>query len=150
MRRPNLWSDERGSAALEFITTGLILLVPLVYVILSLAQLQAGAFAAEGAARQAARVYVRSEAPADAEANARRAVEFALADYGVDQGAATMDVSCSPNPSDCLARRSYVTVTITVAIGLPLLPPVLTVDAPLTVPVTSTATQQVSRFRADG
>ena len=28
------WTDDRGSASLEFITTGLILLVPLVFLIL--------------------------------------------------------------------------------------------------------------------
>ena len=47
--------DETGTAALEFITVGLILLVPLVYLVLALASLQAGTFAVEGAARQAAR-----------------------------------------------------------------------------------------------
>ncbi|HSP76545.1 MAG TPA: hypothetical protein VLO31_10065, partial [Cryobacterium sp.] len=59
-RRWRAWADraERGSASLEFITAGLILLVPLVYLVLAMAALQGGALAVEGAARQAARVYV--------------------------------------------------------------------------------------------
>ena len=48
--------DETGSAAIEFVTAGLILLVPIVYLVVALAAIQAGAFAAEAAARQAARL----------------------------------------------------------------------------------------------
>ena len=141
-----LRSDERGSAALEFITTGVILLVPLVYLILTMAQVQAGALAAEGAARQAARVYVQSATPEDAVANAERTITFALADYGIDPAAAHVDVACRPVASDCLTRRGFVTVTIEIVVPLPLAPAVLTVNAPLAVPLRATATQQVSRF----
>jgi Flp pilus assembly protein TadG len=141
-----LRTDERGSAALEFITAGMILLVPLVYLILALAQLQAGALAVEGAARQAARVYVQSATPESAADDAERAIQFALADYGVDVAATRVAVSCRPVASDCLTRRGYVTVSIEIAVPLPLAPVALTVDAPLSLPVRATATQQVSRF----
>jgi len=141
-----LRTDERGSAALEFITTGVILLVPLVYLILTMAQVQAGALAAEGAARQAARVYVQAGTPEMAVKNAERTIAFALADYGVDPAAAQVDVSCRPVASDCLTRRGFVTVTIEIAVPLPLAPAVLSVNAPLSVPLRATATQQVSRF----
>jgi hypothetical protein len=39
-----------------------------------------------------------------------------------------------------------VTVTVAVEVALPLVPPGLSVDVPLTVPLEATATQQVSRF----
>jgi len=141
-----LRTDERGSAALEFITTGVILLVPLVYLILTMAQVQAGALAAEGAARQAARVYVQSATPEDAVANAERTITFALADYGIDSASAEVDVACRPVASDCLTRRGFVTVTIEIEVPLPLAPAALSVSAPLSVPLRATATQQVSRF----
>src|ERR687898_866630 len=68
MRRSSISSD-RGSASLEFLTVGIILLVPLVYLVLALAAIQAGALGVEGAARQAARVAViaadRGERDAD-------------------------------------------------------------------------------------
>ena len=76
-RRATLRRDE-GSASLEFITAGLILLLPMVYLILTLSQIQGGSFAVEGAARQAARVFVQAETPDAGEAAARRAVDFAL------------------------------------------------------------------------
>ncbi|MGV8969429.1 MAG: hypothetical protein ACOH1J_03165, partial [Microbacteriaceae bacterium] len=137
---------EEGSASLEFITAGLILLLPLVYLILTVAAIQAGSLAVEGASRQAARVFVQSETAADARASAQRALEFALADYGIDADQATISISCTPRPADCLTRRGFVTVVIMARVPLPLVPSALTIDAPLNVPLSSTATQQVSRF----
>lgn len=138
--------EDEGSASLEFITAGMLLLVPLVYLVLVMSSLQAGAFAVEGAARQAARVYVQSATVAEANAAAARAVEFALADYGLPSTAVSVSVSCQPNPSSCLQRRGYVTVVVSTTVPLPLVPAVLDVETPLAVTLQSTATQQVSRF----
>ena len=77
---------------------------------------------------------------------AARAVEFALADYGLETDQVTVSVSCRPSPSQCLQRRGFVTVVVTTTVALPLVPPVLDLDVPLSVPISSTATQQVSRF----
>jgi hypothetical protein len=139
-----LSTDETGSASLEFITAGLLLLLPVVYLVLTLAAVQAGAFAAEGAARQAARVYVQGSTSAEADAAAARAIEFALADYGLDAADVTVAVSCTESP--CLTRRGFVTITVSTTVALPLVPPFLSLDTPPSIPVTSTATQQVSRF----
>ena len=144
--RPSRFSTDDGSASLEFITAGLVLLLPIVYLVLTMSSIQAGAFAVEGAARQAARVYVQAPSVAQANAAASRAVEFALADYGLDTDAVTVSVSCRPSPSQCLQRRGFVTVVVSTTVVLPLVPPVLDLDVPLSVPISSTATQQVSRF----
>lgn len=146
MRRSRLSTDETGSAALEFVTAGLILLVPMVYLVLVMAAIQAGALAVEGAARQAARVFVQSETGQDGTAAAKRAIDFALTDYGLEPGSATITITCAPVPSHCLTRRGFVTIGVAVKVPLPFAPPALTVDAPLAVPLTATATQQVSRF----
>ena len=89
-------SAEDGTATLEFIAAGLILLVPLVYLVLAMAAIQGGAFAVEGAARQAARVYVQAGNERSAVSDADRAVEFALADYGLHREDAAVSISCSP------------------------------------------------------
>ncbi|TBN57239.1 hypothetical protein EYE40_07410 [Glaciihabitans arcticus] len=147
MRRSRLWdSDETGSSSLEFVTTGMILLVPLVYLVLTVSAIQAGALAIEGAARQAARVYVQAPTTAEAKADATRAIEFGLADYGIDARKAKVAISCAPKPRDCLTRRGFVTVSIAVAVPLPLVPPSLSLDLPFAVQLESSATQQVSRF----
>jgi len=135
-----------GTASLEFVTAGMILLLPMVYLVLTMAALQAGSLAVEGAARHAARLYVQAPDTRDAEAEAERAIRFALADYGLDPSEASVGISCSPRPADCLRRRAIVTITVEVSVGLPLVPSALTIGGPLTVPLRSTATEQVSRF----
>ena len=138
--------DEAGSASLEFITVGMLLLVPIVYLVLALSALENASFGVEGAARQATRVFVQSASDGDAEAAARTAIEVTLADYGLDAAHAHVEVSCRPNPSRCLTRRGFVTVSITTTVPLPLVPPVLQLHLPAGIPVQSVATEQVSRF----
>ena len=143
-----LLRNDRGSASLEFVTVGMILLLPLVYLVLTMASIQAGALAAEGAARQAARVFVQGRDAASAGSAATTAVAFALADHGFALDAADVAVSCSANP--CLTRRGFVTVTVDMSVPLPLVPPVLGGAFPVAVPIHATATQQVSRFWGAG
>lgn len=144
-RRAHFLRDDTGTAALEFITVGLILLVPLVYLVLALAALQAGTLAVEGAARQAARVYVQAPNAEQAAARAARAVEFGLADYGVDASSASISVRCADAPT-CPTRNATVTVTVRANIPLPLVPDVLDLSSSASVPVESSAAQRVSRF----
>ena len=151
MRRWRRWASDRareesGSASLEFVSAGLILLLPLVYLVLTMAAIQGAALATEGAARQAVRVFVQAQTSAQAERQAQRAVEFALADYGLSGSDARVVVRCAPHPNDCLTRRGRVTVTVAASVPLPLIPPALTVHVPLAVPLEGSATGQVSRF----
>ncbi|MFT4284542.1 MAG: hypothetical protein QM598_06885 [Protaetiibacter sp.] len=159
MRHARRWTDavrrrlvrtggDDGSASLEFITVGVLLLVPLVYLVLVVSSLQAGSLGVEGAARQASRVFVQAETEAEARAAAERAIRVTLADYGVDASEAEVAISCRPDPGDCLARRGFVTVELMTVVPLPFAPPALGLDVALAVPVRATATEQVSRFRA--
>lgn len=142
--------DDSGSASLEFITVGVLLLVPTVYLVLALSALESASFGVEGAARQAARVFVQSASEGAAESAARTAIQVTLADYGLDAQNARVAISCRPNPADCLTRRGFVTVTITTTVPLPLMPPVLQLHLPAGIPVQSVATEQVSRFWGAG
>lgn len=151
-RASERWSTLRGdagSASLEFISVGLILLVPLVYLVLAMSVLQGGAFAVEGAARQAARVYVQAPSAAEAEARVERAVLVGLADYGIDVASAEVSISCAGG-GECLSRRSVVTVTVRVPVALPFVPGVLTQSNGGSIPLEASATQTVSRFWHEG
>jgi hypothetical protein len=139
--------EDQGSSSLEFITVGMIMLIPLVYLVLTMSAIQGGALATEGAARQAARVFVQAESISEAEGSAERAIEFALNNYGIDPTDASVEILCTPDPADCLTRHGYVTVNIAVVIDLPLAPPVLSGNFPVQIPLDATATQQVSQFR---
>lgn len=135
---------ESGSAPIEFLTVGVLLLVPLVYLVLTLGALQAASFAAEGVARQAARVYVL--APTDAEGRSRMTASVAtgLADWHLPASALQLGMTCSP--ADCRTPRGTVTVTARLAVALPLLPPALHVGEPGSIAITAHAAQRVSVF----
>ena len=137
-------SPERGSASLEFLTVGIVLLVPLVYLVLALAAIQAGALGVEGAARQAARVAVTAADQSGSDAAVDRAVRVALADYGIDAAAASVAVTC--DGSDCLEPGTRVSVSVFARVELPLVPDFLALTAVGSVPVEASATQTVSRF----
>ena len=146
MRRWRLCTNDDGNASLEFITTGMILLLPLVYLVLVMAAVQGGVLAVEGAARQAVRVFVQASTAQEAQSRAQRAIQFGLKDYGLDAQDATVTVSCSPTPSHCLHRLGEVTITVAVSVHLPLVPSAISTHIPLSVPLTATATERVSRF----
>jgi hypothetical protein len=145
----NLLLADDGSASLEFITAGVLLLVPLVYLVSALSVLQGAGFAAEGAARQAARVFVRSETTEQGAAAAQQAAAIAFSDFGITDGVSPLEYSCDPNPDACLTRAGHVTVTIRVAVPLPLLPAFLGNENSAAVPFVATATQTVSRFHPE-
>jgi hypothetical protein len=147
-RKLRLSADDTGSAALEFITAGMILLVPLVYLVVALSAMQGGAFAVEGAARQAARVYVQAPDEAAAYSGALRAVRVGLEDYSIPGDTAAMTIDCGAG--GCLARRSTVSVTVRIRVPLPLVPDLLSLRKAASIPMEAVATQTVSRFRRAG
>ncbi|KQM83134.1 hypothetical protein [Agromyces sp. Leaf222] len=139
-----LVGDERGSASLEFLTVGLLLLVPIVYLVLSVSAIQAGAFAVEGAARHAARLAADGAGSPGAAADVERAVRITLEDFGIDPGSASVSLSCET--ADCNAPGERIDVVVSARVGLPLVPDVLDLGSIGSVPVESAATQTISRF----
>jgi hypothetical protein len=137
--------DERGSASLEFITAGLLLLVPLVYLVLTLAQLQAATLAAEGAVRQAVRVFVTAPTISQARGQAAAAIDDALTDLHLSPSQAKTAVTCTPQPRDCLAAQSWVTTRTTIALPLPLIPSMFGLDKYAHISISAEATERVAR-----
>ncbi len=137
-------SPEQGSAVVEFIFLSTLLMVPLVYFIITVGQVQGGSFAVVGAADQAAKVYVAQPDAASGRAAAEQAVLLALADYGQRADNASIDTRCEP--ADCLAPGSAVTVTVRLTVPLPFVPfsDSLHLNASQ---LSASATQLVGRFR---
>lgn len=135
---------ERGSAVVEFNFLALLLMVPLVYFIITMSQIQGGSFAVVGAADQAAKVYVAQPDQASAGVAAERAVAIALADFGYPTEGARVATSCQP--ADCQAAGSAVTVTVSLSVPLPFVPfnQGLELSA---AEVNASSTQLVGRFR---
>lgn len=118
---------EGGTALVEVVWLAVLLLVPLVYVVLAVFEVQRAAFAATAASRAAARAYVLAPSVAEAEQRARAAVDVALADQDVDPAATRLAITCT---GECLSPGSAVHVLVRGQVALPLLPPVLGDQAP--------------------
>ncbi|WP_258726470.1 pilus assembly protein [Cellulomonas sp. NS3] len=139
---------EEGSAVVEFLALTLVLLLPVLYLVLVLGRVQAATFAAEGAAREAARSYVRADDALLGQQRALASVGLALRDQGFDEvdPAAALSLSCSSRP--CLAPGSDVATSVTVDVALPFVPPLVQSVVPLSVPVVGHHVAAVDTFRA--
>ncbi len=136
---------DRGSAVVEFITVGVLMLVPVVYLVVAVAAVQAAAFATESAAREAARIVVTADDEEQAGERVVSAVGWALRDQGVDADPGeAVSIACAAAP--CLTPGADVTVTVAVEVPLPGLPLGLSDAVPLTVPVRASHTQVVDEF----
>jgi Flp pilus assembly protein TadG len=145
-----LAGDERGSAALEFITVGLLMLVPLVYLVVAAGAVQNHALGAEAAARFTARAIAQSEGDGAAAGAADATLAAISAEYGMDRGRTAVRIECVPAGDGCPAAGSTVLVTVRSEVSLPLVPPILGLDRIATVPVEATSGQKVSRFWSAG
>lgn len=138
---------ERGSAVVEFVTLGVLLLIPVIYFVLVMGRLQAAAFAVEAASRGGARVLAAAETEEEGAARADTVVDLALADQGFDDPedpSATVSVTCETEP--CLTPESTVTVVVEVEVVLPGVPAFLDGVIPARVPVRADAVAVVDRY----
>jgi hypothetical protein len=116
--------SEAGSAIVELTWLGLLMLIPLVYVVISIVTVQRSAYGATEAARAAGRAFVLAPDVATASRRAYTAAEVAMADQGVTLRGDEMVVHCSPTPQSCLQPGSTVRVEIHLDVRLPLVPSV--------------------------
>ncbi len=135
-----------GSAVVEIVWLGLLLLVPLLWIVLSVFEVQRGAFAVTTAARSAARAYALADSDAAGREQARAAIRQALVDQGGDDRDFRFTVSCD---GGCHDAGSVVTVRVWHGVDLPLLPGLLGGDAP-SFRLDSTHTVPVGQFRDTG
>lgn len=140
-------APDAGSAVVEFLGVALLLLVPLVYLIVTLGQVQGAIFAAEGAAREAGRLVVSAETFDQGTARARAAVELAFADQGVPvDGAGALRLACSADP--CLTPGERIVVEVRAVVALPGVPDVVSGAVGAQVPVAAEYVAVVDEFRA--
>ncbi|KQZ84549.1 TadE family protein [Microbacterium sp. Root166] len=137
---------ERGSAALEFIVVGLLMLVPLIYLVVTLGLIQGQSLGAEAGARHIARAVATAVDEADAEERADLVLDSVVREYGLDPDAVGLVLECRPAGATCPSAGATLVVTLRTAIALPLVPPVLGLDRLASVPVEASAAQKVSRF----
>ncbi len=146
-----------GGAIVEFLGMTLLFLVPLVYLILALARIQAGTYAAEAAADAASRAAVvggvtaldeGASVPAAIAASARRAdaiVAITLDDFAFDSRTdARLALSCTSTP--CFAPGSDIRAEVEVKVAFPGMPSFIRSWLPLSVTVTAESASPIDGF----
>lgn len=135
--------QEQGGAIVEFIFLGVLILVPLIYLVMVAGRIQAGSYAVTFAAREGGRAFVTSPSEGAAGARAQAAARLAFDDQGFAGG--TIDIACSDSP--CLSPSAELRVTAEVRVPLPLVPAFVADAVPLSVPVSTSYVATVERFK---
>ncbi|WP_234988198.1 pilus assembly protein [Demequina sp. NBRC 110056] len=140
--------DDAGGALVEFLGVTVLLLVPLVYAAIAIAQIQAATYAAEGssaaAARGAALAIIEeldggasdAEAVATARARAAAVVELAADDFDV---AGARDVLVRCGAAGCTGEDGEVLVDVVFSVPLPGMPSFMSGVIPLEVEVSASS-----------
>lgn len=137
---------DQGSAVVEFLGVTLLLLVPLIYLILTVNRIQGAMFAAESAARETGRIVAQAESREVAFARSIFAAELIFADQGIELDASkAINVICE-DPL-CVEPGSQIHVELETAVRLPLVPEALGRVTPLEVPISSQYVASVPEFR---
>ncbi|MDX6285720.1 MAG: hypothetical protein QOG53_1205 [Frankiales bacterium] len=122
MTRLRSWRPrgDDGNAMIEFAYLGVLLLVPLVYVLLTALQVQRSAYAVTAATREAGRVFVAHGANEAAYDDAFAAARIAMRDQGLDLEPGQLVITCQF--SNCATAGATVHVRIDRSVPLPLVP----------------------------
>lgn len=134
---------DEGSAMVEFTYLAVLLMVPLVYILITVFQVQRAAFGTTEAARQAGRAFTRADTVGQAEERARAASDLAMADQGVSPG--QLRLTCV---GGCLLPGSRVVVTVTTFVKIPLLGRVFGDRDRGAIRVEASHTEYVDRFKS--
>lgn len=137
-------SPEAGSAVVEFVVVGVLLTMPVFYLMIALARLQAGAYAVTAAAREAGRTFVTASTSGQAAARARAAARMAYEDEGFgDSGGVVL--TCGQDP--CLKRGGRVEAVADLTVRLPLVPDFVASVVPSSIHLSSRHVATVDRFK---
>ena len=142
--RLRLGGADSGRAIVEFVFLGVLMLVPLVYLVLTLATVQAAAYSATTAAREAGRAFTTAQSEGESMPRARAAARIAFEDFGFGAGETDVTVSCDGSP--CLRPNARVQVTARVDVRLPFVPEFFAGAVPAVLPVSVTHVATVARF----
>lgn len=137
--------DERGSAIVELVWLGILLLLPLLWIVVAVFEVQGGAFAVSSAARSAGRAFALAPDDGSGQRAADAAARQALEDQGLDGVPIRVEVACTPYPANCHSGTSVITVRVSSRVVLPLMPDFLGGDKP-SVRLDSSHTVPIGRY----
>jgi hypothetical protein len=121
---------QRGSALVEMSWLGILLVLPVLWIVMSVFEVQRGAFGVSSAARAAARAYALAPDDASGLVRARTAAR----------------VTCTPYPADCHQGTSVITVVVHSRVVLPMMPSALGSNRP-SFALNATQTVPIGQFQ---
>lgn len=138
-------SSDQGSAIIEFLVIGVVLLVPLVYLVIAAGAVQSAVYASTQAVREAGRAFVTSATATEGRQRATTAAQLAFDDHGLTLPGDAMRVGCVGGP--CLSPGSTVVIEMDWRVPLPWLPDSLAGSAPSLVPIRAQHRVPVDDYR---
>lgn len=112
--------DDTGNSLVEFSWLAILLMVPLVYLVLTVFQVQKAAYGVTAAARDAGRAYVTAGSGQDPYRRAVAAGKLSARDQGVMLSA--QQIRITPSRSRDCGPRGCVHVTVRTRVPLPFVP----------------------------
>jgi Flp pilus assembly protein TadG len=138
--------DDSGSAIVEFTFLSVLFLVPLLYLLLTVFQVQRAAYAVTAASREAGRAFVTAPSDDVGFDRAYAAAGIALADHDLDLDVGHMDIACTD--TSCLSPGGRITVAMEIDVPLPFVPALWDGSFAASVPVRTTHVQVVDSYRS--
>ncbi len=123
-------AEDEGNTLVEFVVLAVALLVPCLYLVLTLGSVQSAVFAADVIARDTARIYSMEGDDKVAAERSRAHAEMVLADFDLDAGD-VLDVTCSETP--CASPGATITARVRIPVQVPGVGPVLGEAGPVSV-----------------
>ena len=143
----------------EFLGVSVLLLVPIIYLVVTFAQIQSASYATDIVAREAARAAVvagvaaledgasRSQAVGEAERRASAVAALTMQDFGIDAADYGLTLSCST--SACFAPGSEIRADVSTQVALPGMPTIIGSVGPVGVGVASSSSSPVDDFAGE-
>lgn len=136
---------EDGNAILEFVVLSAALLIPSLYLVLTLGNVQAAVFAADTISRDVARIHATETDPQRAAERAARHTEMVLEDHGLP-ATDVVTLRCSEDP--CATPGGTVSAQVRIGVPVPGLGPILGETGPVVVGASHAV--PVDLYRAGG
>lgn len=108
---------DSGSAVVEFIFASVVLLIPVIYLMITISQLQAASYATNSAAVSASRIAARDANPS--EERAEEVARMHFSDFGLENVPTSIEYSCA---GPCGQAGTLITARVSAKVSLPGIP----------------------------
>jgi hypothetical protein len=136
------FSDDRGSASMEFLVAAIGLLVPVVALTVTTSEIASATFAATVSARQGVRAFTLADSVQSGHTAIANITNLAITDHGLSDADWRIELDCAGR--SCRQRGSLVSLAVSIDVPLRFIPALPGIDIAPSVTVSRSATARVS------